>query len=54
MSRDPELAHRLRLAVDAERSAHALYRARRGPDTKAIADDAMDAVDALIEEVAAP
>jgi len=52
MSR-PELAHRLRLAVDEERRASATFRARRAQDTACAVSQAQDVVDALIEQVAA-
>lgn len=54
MSRTPELAHRLQMAVDEERRASAAWRARRGQDTASAVSQAQDVVDALIEQVAAP
>lgn len=51
---DPELAHRLRLAVDEERRTASEYRARRAQDTACASSQAQAVVDALIEQVAAP
>lgn len=53
MTRDPELAHRLAMAVEAERSAATKFRARRDVDTARAWAESQLAVDALVEQVGA-